>query len=383
MLPQFPVVAQVLSLTNSIGIYIHVPFCIKKCNYCNFYSVSHTELIGSYVEKCIEEINRWGGLAARPVSSIYFGGGTPSLLSGKQFYDIVNAITKNFAVEVGVETTAEVNPTDNLSIILPDFKKSGCNRLSIGVQSGNDDELELLGRRHKSNDAVLAVETARNTGFDNISLDLMTSLPYSNEKTLENSLSFVLSLNPEHISTYILKLEKGTFLHKTKDSYIFPDDDAAAEQYLQVSDRLTGAGYEHYEISNFAKPGYESRHNSLYWQCGEYLGVGPAAHSYLDGKRFYYKDDLNLFLKKPEITPDGVGGGKEEYIMLSLRLQKGISNSEFSNQYGAPLPSGIFEKARFFEKNRLCRVTCDNISLTPTGMLVSNSIITEFIKELI
>lgn len=370
-------------MTNSIGIYIHIPFCVSKCNYCNFYSVPAKEKIEKYVDKSIEEITRWGGLEARPVSSIYIGGGTPSLLNGRQFEKIVNAINKNFAVQVDAEITTEVNPGDNLGILLPDFKNSGCNRLSIGVQSGLDEELKILGRHHTAKDAEKAVETARKVGFSNISLDLMTALPFSTPKTLENSLRFVLSLQPEHISTYILKLEEGTPLYQKRDMLVFPDDDAAAEQYLQVNERLINAGYEHYEISNFAKAGYESRHNSLYWECGEYLGFGPSAHSFLGGKRFYYKNDLDSFLKNPVTVFDGIGGGEDEYIMLGLRLKKGISDTEFLKRYGKELPSGIFKKARLFEKNGLCVIKNNNISLTAKGMLLSNSIIAEFSEELV
>ncbi len=370
-------------MTKPIGIYIHIPFCLKKCDYCNFYSVSRTELISDYVEKAIKEITRWGGQTARHVSSIYFGGGTPSVLDGKQFDLLVNAVYKNFAVEKNAEITAEINPADNLSSLLHDFKKSGCNRLSIGLQSGNDDELKMLGRRHTLADGIAAVETARKSGFDNISLDLMTSLPFSTPKTLENSLYAVLSLCPEHISTYMLKLEDGTVLHKKQSELILPDDDTAAKEYMQVHNVLTAHGYEHYEISNFAKAGFESRHNSLYWDCGEYLGIGPAAHSFLDGKRFYYKNSLDEFLNNPTTVFDGVGGGQDEYIMLRLRLKKGISNTEFLKRYTVALPNGIFDKAKLYEKNGLCRIVNDNISLTPEGMLVSNSIIMSFIEELI
>lgn len=370
-------------MTNPIGIYIHIPFCESKCSYCNFYSINCTELIDCYVKKCIEEITRWGGLTARPVSSVYFGGGTPSLLNGRQFDLLVNAVYKNFAVKTDAEITAEINPADNLDSLLPDFKKSGCNRVSLGLQSGNDDELKMLGRRHTVADGIAAFNTARKSGFDNISVDLMTSLPYSTPKTLKNSLDLVLSLSPEHVSTYILKLEEGTSMHKKRDAFTFPDDDAVAEQYMQTHNTLTAAGYEHYEISNFAKAGYESRHNNLYWNCGEYLGIGPAAHSFLEGKRFYYRNDLSLFLENPTTVFDGVGGGQDEYIMLGLRLKKGISSAEFFKRYGAPLPLCLFDKARLFEKNGLCVITNNNISLTAQGMLVSNSIISSFIEELI
>ncbi len=379
---QFLAVAQALFLTNMFGIYIHIPFCVQKCAYCNFYSVATTELLKEYIDKTVDEVNKWGGQIARPVSSVYIGGGTPSIMSGAQLGRLMDAIRKNFNVTDGAEITVEVNPGDKLETLLADFRKTGCNRLSIGVQSGNPDELKILGRRHTVLDAEKALAVARNSGFDNISLDLMTALPNSSENSLKKSLEFILSMKPEHISTYMLKLEQGTPLYKIKEQLILPDEDMSVKQYLLTHEILEKSGYNHYEISNFAKLGYEGRHNSNYWQCGEYLGIGPAAHSFLDGKRFYYTDDLKSYLQNPAIVPDGEGGGMDEYIMLGLRLKKGISGREFYERFSTDMPKEIFEKAKFYQKHGLCRVTDQTISLTVNGMLVSNGIISSFIKEL-
>ncbi len=383
MLPLFPAVAQVLFLTNSIGIYIHIPFCRKKCNYCAFYSVCADEnKTADYCKSLIEQITKRGSSISRPVSSVYFGGGTPSVLSSDRLTAILSAVKGSFNVLSDAEITVEVNPADDLEALLPALSQNGFNRLSIGVQSGNDDELNVLGRRHNSKRAKKAVEIARKAGFKNISVDLMLGLPDSDLKTLKSSLDFILSLNTEHISAYILKLEQGTPMFNSSESLNIPDDDTVAEQYIFMSDYLVKNGFSHYEISNFAKKGFEGRHNTAYWKCKEYLGFGPSAHSFFEGKRFYYQNSIEDFLKNPTTTADGEGGTAEEYIMLGLRLAEGIGSTEFKSKFGIELPLNIFRKAEILEKNGLVKTDGNTISLTPNGMLVSNTIITEFIEEI-
>lgn len=383
MLPQSPVAAQVLSLTNSIGIYIHIPFCRSKCNYCAFYSVcADKSTTAAYCKSLIEQITKRGSNLFRPVSSVYFGGGTPSVLSAEQLTSILSAVKQSFSVLEDAEITIEVNPADDLEVLLPTLYKNGFNRLSLGIQSGNDNELQLLGRRHNKDRAKEAVKIARKSGFKNISVDLMLGLPESTTESLKNSLNFILSLNAEHISAYILKLEKGTPMYQMSNSLKMPDDDMVAEQYLFMSDYLKQNGFYHYEISNFAKKGYESRHNSAYWECGEYLGFGPAAHSFYEGNRYYFGDSIEDFINNPHPIPDGKGGNEEEYIMLGLRLSKGISNTEFKQKFGKELTQGIFNKAQKLAENGLLETDGDKISLTAHGMLVSNKIITELLEEL-
>ena len=365
------VVAQVLFLTNPIGLYIHIPFCLKKCNYCDFYSVAvNDQLKKDYVEALIKEIKQWGGSLGRPIDTIYFGGGTPSLLA-KFLPRIMKEVKTSFCLLEGAEITMEMNPADNCEEILNFALEAGVNRLSIGAQSGDNRELEVLGRRHTLNQTAETVKLARSLGFNNISLDIMLGLPNSSEKSLEKSLEFITDLEPEHISAYILKIEENTVFHKVYDTLKLPDEDSTADQYLQMCKYLENKGYEHYEISNFAKTGYESRHNLKYWELKEYLGLGPSAHSFIDGKRFYFKRDLSEFLEGTSPLPDGEGGSEEERIMLALRLSKGVK---------LELTERLEKKCRLLSQNKLLNINDQSISLTDQGMLLSNSIITEILE---
>lgn len=331
-----------------------------------------------YSSKLLDAIKKWGGSFNRPIDTIYLGGGTPSLLK-QRLMSIINTAKTAFEVSNHCEITLEINPEGDTESILQYAKEAGVNRLSIGMQSGNDEELEALGRRHTVLYTVNAVQTARKLGFNNISLDLMLGLPNSNLESLEKSLEVLCKLNPEHISAYILKIEENTAFFKMQDKLNLPDDDAIAEQYLFVCQYLENKGYEHYEISNFCKKEMISRHNLKYWQGDEYLGIGPAAHSFIDGKRYFYPRSLKDFLNGNEPINDGCGGGEEEYIMLSLRLKKGLSPSVYKNKFGKELSCDFISKCKAFEKAGLMSAK-DNISLTDKGMLVSNSIITELLE---
>ena len=358
-------------MTNPIGLYIHIPFCLKKCNYCDFYSVAvNDQLKKDYVEALIKEIKQWGGSLGRPIDTIYFGGGTPSLLA-KFLPRIMKEVKASFCLLEGAEITMEMNPADNSEEILNFALEAGVNRLSIGAQSGNNKELEVLGRRHTLKQTAETVKLARSLGFNNISLDIMLGLPNSSEKSLEKSLEFITDLEPEHISAYILKIEENTVFHKIYDTLGLPDEDSTADQYLQMCKYLENKGYEHYEISNFAKTGYESRHNLKYWELKEYLGLGPSAHSFIDGKRFYFKRDLSEFLEGTSPLPDGEGGSEEERIMLALRLSKGAE---------LEMTERLEKKCRLLSQNKLLNINDQSISLTDQGMLLSNSIITEILE---
>lgn len=367
----FPAAAPVLSLTKPLGLYIHIPFCLKKCNYCDFYSVTLTEQIkGEYKKRLIEEIKQWGAKLGRPIDTVYFGGGTPSLMAD-ELPDIMKEINSSFSLTKDAEITMEMNPADNSEEMLRFALKAGVNRLSIGAQSGDDEELKILGRRHTAEQTTKTVRLARDLGFNNISLDIMLGLPHSNGETLRKSLDFITALEPEHISAYILKIEENTVFHKIYDTLALPDDDKTAEQYLQMCKYLETKGYEHYEISNFAKPKKASRHNLKYWKLDDYLGIGPAAHSFIDGNRFYYKKNLTSFLNGTSPIPDGFGGTREEEIMLALRLKDGLQvdfNPKLSN------------KCKLFEQNGLLKTNHNRIILTDKGMLLSNSIITEIME---
>lgn len=371
-------------MTKKLGIYIHIPFCVSKCTYCSFYSSPADEATkDEYCEKLITELKKWGAEVSRPISSVYIGGGTPTAMNGKRLERILHTVNKNFRVLSDAEITVEGNPADNYGEIAPFLKRGGCNRFSLGVQSANEDELSLLGRRHTNNDVIRAVKTLKENGIHNISADLMLGLPDSSQKTLKNSIDFVFSLGVNHISAYILKLEEDTRLYNIANTLNIPDEDSICEQYLFLCEELKNAGYEHYEISNFCKKDFHSRHNSSYWECEEYLGFGPSAHSFYNGKRFYYKNDLAEYLASPCPIPDGEGGNEEEYIMLGLRLKKGISNIDFENKFNKKLPEGIFAKAKKLQENGLCDIINGRISLTDSGMLISNQIINHFLEELL
>ncbi len=359
-------------MTNPLGLYIHIPFCEKKCNYCDFYSAFYNkDTLNVYLSALKGEIKKWGGKLHRPIDTIYIGGGTPSLL-GEQILSLAECIKQNFTVLEHAEFTVEVNPSSS-NDFLKFARAAGVNRLSIGVQSGSDETLKILGRTHTIDDAKKTVNKARKLGFDNISLDLMVALPDSSIDTLKADIDFILSLNPEHISSYILKIEQNTAFYKKYDTLNLPNDDDTAEQYLYMCESLSKNGYNHYEISNFAAYDKFSRHNMKYWECQDYLGVGPAAHSCLDGKRFYYPRDLHRFIKNPQTISDGDSGSKEEKLMLGLRLSQGVDLSEI---YGE-IPQNIKKKISMLENAGYIKANLPRISLTDSGMLISNSIITE------
>lgn len=371
-------------MTNPLGLYIHVPFCAGKCRYCGFYSVTPDAALKSRtVDQICAEVRRWGGRIARPIDTVYLGGGTPSLLTAGETDRVFSAIRQSFSLLPDCEITCEVNPGDDLSAFLDAAVQSGVNRISVGVQSANDDELALLGRRHRFADAIRTVDQVRKSGIDNLSVDIMLGLPGSDLASLGFTIEQILSLKPNHISAYILKLEEGTPLWDQRQSLHLPDDDQTAKQYLFLSERLADSGFEHYEISNFAKTGFQSRHNNKYWLCEEYLGIGPAAHSFLEGKRFYYPNDLGSFLAGNPPVPDGTGGDEEEYVMLRLRLKRGLNFAEFADTFGHPLSPDFLAKAEFFAKHGLCIKNEKKIALTEQGMLVSNTVIVELIEELL
>lgn len=331
------------------------------------------------MERLSEEIRKWGALTARPIDTLYIGGGTPSLLSFEELYLILAAVRESFSLLPDAEITAEANPSD--PDFIPAAKKAGINRISFGIQSANDEELKLLGRRHNFTAAKKAVSLAREAGFKNISADIMLGLPNSDIPSLKKSIDEILALDTEHISAYILKLEENTPFYKMP--LVLPDEDGTADQYLYLCERMKAAGYEHYEISNFAKKGFESQHNNRYWKDLEYIGIGPSAHSFFEGKRFYYPRDIGAFITEPKTVADSEGGDLFEFIMLSLRLSRGLVFSEFKERFNIDLPESVVKKARQLEKGGLCIVDDNRISLTEKGMLVSNSIISELLGEIL
>lgn len=362
-----------------IGLYIHIPFCRRKCAYCNFYSSFFTDSgVKNYISALIRELGKWGGLINRPIDTIYLGGGTPSLL-GEDIITVIKAVYENFKICENPEITVEINPEGEIKSFLKYAKEAGVNRISIGIQSGNDNELKLLGRLHSAKQAQNAVPLAREYGFKNISADIMLSLPNSTESSLKKSIDFICKLEPQHISAYILSIEKNTLFYKNQKALNLPDEEMQASQYLYLCKELKYYGYRHYEISNFCKEGFESKHNLKYWEDNEYLGIGPSAHSFLNGKRFYYPNNILGFINGNEVQFESTGGDEDEYIMLHLRLDKGLNYAEYKFKYKKDFPEDKIYIAKKFEKAGLVCMSDNGFSLTDEGMLLSNSIIAEII----
>ncbi len=369
-----------------LGLYIHIPFCRTKCLYCDFCSfVSREEAEReAYVCALLKEIEA-RGTSEYIVDTVYLGGGTPSLLSAEQIARILSAVKSNFALDADAEITLECNPMTHLADGKEYFKAlraSGVNRLSIGVQSALDGELKLIGRRHSFDEARLTFFDARGAGFDNISLDLMLGIPSQTIDSLKVSANQVIKLQPEHISIYSLQLEEGTPLYRMREKYSFADDDLAADMYELVVKMMREAGYSHYEISNFAKDGKESRHNCKYWRLGEYIGLGLAAHSDFSGKRRENTCDMEKYLSGECLLSEreiGMSEREAEFIMLGLRMSDGISKAEFFDRFGVGFDEKYGKRAEKFKKmGYFCNKEA-SVALTERGFEVSNAILSEIL----
>ncbi len=357
---------------KTLGLYIHIPFCNGKCPYCDFYSLKQTEeSMDKYVSYLNKKISSYKDYTA---DTVYFGGGTPSLLGTDRLISLLKNIHDSFG-DIQRETTLEVNPESAKCLDFEKLKFYGVNRVSIGLQSANDSELEILGRKHTTDDVRNTVKTVQSSGIENISLDLMIGISGQTAESLTQSIEFCADLNVYHISAYILKIEEGTVYFKKKDSLNLPDDDTVCDFYELMVDKLGSLGYEQYEISNFAYPGFESLHNLKYWNCEEYLGLGASAHSFIDKKRFYYSRSIRDFYND-KIIPDGTGGDEKEYIAMVLRLSDGLQYRKFRSYFGYDLPRHYIDNAKKLDKTGLLYVDDIGIRLSPKGFLCSNSIIT-------
>lgn len=353
------------------GIYFHIPFCARKCPYCDFYSLPYQrETAEAYVGAILRNIAAYE--ITDDVDSIYFGGGTPSLLTIRQIEDILNACQKHMHLHKP-EITLEYNPTGQRDTYLRQLRAIGVNRLSVGTQSFSDDVLHLLGRTHSAEQGKHAVLAAYAAGFANISCDLMLACPEQTPERLSHTLTELMQLPITHVSAYLLQIEDGTPL--SRDAHLLslcPDEDGAADCYLQTVRALQKAGLEQYEVSSFAREGFESRHNLKYWTCEPYLGIGAGAHSCFGGKRFSVPKDAKAFLmaqRQPvEILSDHPCD-TEEQLMLSLRLRRGGDVQALSPAAKKKLPCLI--QAGYLEQNG------KRIALTAEGFLLSNAIIAE------
>lgn len=381
-----------LSNKNKIplGIYIHVPFCRSKCQYCDFYSLTDQgpDVQEAYARAVCTHIKESGQLSPNhQVDTIYFGGGTPSLLGEDLLSLILTTIRKSFSVSADAEITFEANPDSVNDKLLRRLRSEGFTRVSLGIQCDNDDILKKLGRPHTFQQAVAAVKKIRKAGYKNLSVDLMFGLPGQGLMDWRKTLQHVLKLHPEHISCYGLKVEEGTPLYKHQDQYDLADDDTQADMYLAAVQILRDKGYRQYEISNFCRKGHLSRHNMKYWTGGEYLGFGPNASSDFGGWRFTTVADLQTYIENiqqgtPVLAESQQIPAKEragEYLMTRLRTVAGITPQEYESRY--LLPFAPLEKALldFKEQGLTARTFDGRWHLTPNGFLISNTIISDLL----
>jgi oxygen-independent coproporphyrinogen-3 oxidase len=374
---------------QDIALYIHFPFCRRRCSYCSFASYQGREAdIPEYVKALNKELTMRA--AGQRVRSIYFGGGTPSLLSPEQIRELLSTIHSHFTVNVAAEVTLEANPGTVDRQYLTTIQAVGIKRLSLGVQSLNDDELTLLGRIHTASEAREAVRLARNSGFTNLSLDLIYGLPNQTLAGWRKTLDEVVDLSPEHISLYPLTLEDSVPMRLAIERGKIPqiDPDLTADQYELAQDRLQEHGYNHYEISNWAKEGYECRHNLVYWHNLPYLGVGVAAHSYIDGRRLANTADLDRYLNAfsgnlPPVRELDEEIGPElklsETVILGLRLSEGIGLEDIERKFGIDLLRHYHQQINETAKLGLLEYSGQHIRLTRRGRLLGNEVFWRFL----
>lgn len=371
---------------TACGIYVHVPFCARKCRYCDFYSLPFDSALSTrYVGALLCQL---AGAGRRAAASIFFGGGTPSLLEAADVARVIDAVARRMDLAPAAEITLELNPETAAPEKLRALKAAGVNRLSVGVQSTDDAVLRAIGRRHTAAQAVDAVLAARRAGFDNISADVIIGLPGETRASFNKTLSALTSLPLSHISAYMLTLAPGTPMGSRPPENL-PDDDAQAVLYETCVDTLARQGFDQYEISNFTRPGFESRHNLLYWHCGDYYGLGPAAHSSLGSKRYSMPPDLDSYLLMyensrpvPFAQPLAFEGDvtASDYIMLRLRTTTGLSLRELYDTYNCGFDETRLEAIRRFERAGLMRTDGDTLRLTTAGMLVSNTVLCRLIE---
>ncbi|NOX18439.1 MAG: radical SAM family heme chaperone HemW [Chlorobi bacterium] len=375
---------------NEIGIYIHIPFCDHKCVYCDFYSVITTKNSGLFLQSLKREIEHYAEKYSelKKIKTIFFGGGTPSLTSPKFIDEIILSLKKNFTIDENIEITMETNPGTVNSVKLKEFRTIGINRLSVGVQSFDDDDLKFLTRIHDRTTAIRTVEEAVESDFNNISIDLIFNLPGQTKAKWKENLNVAASLPVKHISAYSLILERGTILNKmVLDGKVkISGEETDAELYEETIDFLTAKDFTQYEVSNFAKENYKCEHNLIYWKRGEYLGFGPSAHSFVGGRRWWNFSALSFYNKSVQTKRNAMRNSetltdeemREEFIMLNIRGE-GLSRSEYLRNFDG----GFFKKKNSYIKNLIDKDFIlrddDVLRLTKKGYLLCDEIIAELL----
>lgn len=370
--------------TNQIGLYVHIPFCVRKCNYCDFCSFAGVDkdTRSAYINKMCEEIESYKDKEIA-IDTIFFGGGTPTLLSPTEFSRIVKSIKNTFSVSDDVEFAMEANPGTTNRAKISELVKLGVNRFSIGLQSIHGNELKKLGRIHDFEDFKKAFNDMRAEGIANINVDLMYGIPEQTKETFRETLKKVTEISPEHLSVYGLILEEGTPFFDMKGELKLPSEDEECDMYSLASEFLSRNGYSHYEISNYAKPGFESKHNLKYWKDQEYIGVGVSAYSYFNGRRFGNTKSISDYISADSPIaydePIDLNEEKYEYVMLALRLKDGFSSEDYKKRFGEDFISGREETIKEFVDRGYMSVCGDRIFLTESGFYVSNYILTELL----
>ena len=396
---------------EELSLYIHIPFCVRKCGYCDFLSAPADEKARDrYVQALLMEIERYRGTetADRKIKTLYIGGGTPSILSVNQLDCIIQKIKCTFNFCGDIEASMEMNPGTASKEKCSALYQMGINRLSIGLQSTNDKELKTLGRIHSYEDFINTYTWCREAGFQNINVDLMAALPYQTVESYTTGLRKIIRLAPEHISAYSLILEEGTPFYQKYNSgcYPLPDEEQERLMYRETEQILAQAGYERYEISNYAKKGYACRHNLVYWQGGDYLGLGLGSSSYMDGVRFHNTTDLNTYVNQGAYVEDreelSVQAKMEEFMFLGLRVMAGVSGTEFEKRFGKTMEDVYGDVLRKHEEEGLLRIerkearkeyrkeaaaaepakgktNIERVMLTTKGVDVSNYVFADFL----
>jgi len=372
------------------GIYIHIPFCKQRCTYCDFYTEVAPQFIPVLIDSIVCELElRKDYLKNSPVNTIYFGGGTPSILKKEQFLLIFEAIDRLYSVANDAEITFEANPDDLTPEFLASLQALPFNRMSIGIQSFDDQDLKRINRRHTSNQAIEAVKNAQQAGFGNISIDLIYGLPFQTLESWGIQIDKALSLQIQHISAYGLTYEEGTTLWKQRENKEIEtvDDQVMNEMYLLLLDKIKAKGFEAYEISNFALPGYRSKHNSSYWKQEPYLGIGPSAHSYDVISRQWNIASITDYIKA--IHTGSVFYEREElslndryndFVMVSLRTSEGIDMHLLEMEYGADLAAYCLRNIKTFMDSEQVYYSDGKLRLTSQGIQISNLILIQLMK---
>ena len=372
--------------TDAIGLYLHIPFCLKKCNYCDFCSFSNLSECekNSYIKFLISEIKSYKKDEPIVIDSIFFGGGTPSLLSVSEFSDICRAIAETFVLDSEIEFTVEANPKTLTREKLINMKNCGVNRLSIGMQTIHANESKILGRIHNFDDAMESIRLFDKLGVDNFNLDLMYGIPEQTLDSFRETLRTAISSGAAHISAYGLIVEEGTDFYRRKNHLPLPSEDEEFDMYSLASQMLGEVGFSHYEISNYAKEGYLCRHNLKYWHDSEYIGVGLAAHSYYGNIRYanttrfseYLTEDFTKYRTEEPIDEESRA---YEYAMLRFRLKEGISLTEYQSLFGKSFLLGRENKIDSFVRAGLISLSEDTVAFTEKGFYLSNTLLSELL----